>query len=284
MRDERQPIFLIGAGRSGTKFLRACLSASSEVDSIPYDINYVWRYGNETIPHDELTVNEIDDAIRGHIRNALPKLVSINKSNAKFFIEKSVPNTLRVQFLKELFPEAKFIHLIRDGRAVIESSVRQWQNPVSKTYLFKKLKYFPWRNYRYAFWFVGNMLKSKITKEPASWGPRYKGIEDDLVTLTVEEICAKQWSVCVESAESDLAKLDAEQVYLTRFEDLMNDSKKIMDLCEFIGLTDKSQVLNYFEKHVIRDNNQKSLQSLSPQTQDAIDKFALPTLQKLGYM
>jgi len=284
MHDGRQPIFLIGAGRSGTKFLRTCLSESSEFDSIPYDVNYVWRYRNEAFSHDEFSVNEINDEVRKYIRTILPSLTSTHKATANFFLEKSVPNTLRVEFINELFPEAKFIHLIRDGRAVIESSVRQWKEPVGKAYLFKKLKYFPWRNYRYAFWFIGNILKSKMTNEPAMWGPRYKGIRDDALALTVEEVCAKQWAASVDRAYASLGKIEPDRVYTVRFEDLMNDSTKIIDLCRFIGVNEKMDILHYFEENVVRGNDQKSLQNLSPQIKTAIDKYALPTLQKLGYV
>jgi len=49
-----QVLFLIGAARSGTKLLRTILEQSDEIGVIPYDMNYIWKYGHYDINHDEL--------------------------------------------------------------------------------------------------------------------------------------------------------------------------------------------------------------------------------------
>jgi hypothetical protein len=281
--NERLPVFLIGAGRSGTKFLRSCLAASEDVDIIPYDINYVWRYGNETLSHDEFKPTDVTPNIANYIKNILPTLSNTQKLTARFLVEKSVPNTLRVSFINEVFPEAKFIHIVRDGRAVIESSVRQWKEPVSKVYLFQKLKYFPWRNYRYAYWFVCNLIKSKLFNQPPIWGPRYEGIEEDVSLLSVEEVCAKQWSRCVDVVGKQLKELDQNRVLIISFESLMSKPSVIKDLCEFVGINDIENVEQYFLAHVDRSNNDKSIGRLTPDAINAIDKYAKDSLIRLGY-
>lgn len=280
----RTPVFLIGAGRSGTKFLRACLSASDEVDSVPYDIGYVWRFGNETVAHDELVSSDVSEKIRRYIVSTLPTLTSSNKPDGKFLIEKSVPNALRISFINEVYPDAKFVHLVRDGRAVIESSIRQWRNPVSKGYLVKKLKYFPWKNYRYAIWFLFNLVRSKFSKQPSIWGPRYKGIMEDVASLTLEEVCAKQWSKCVDLADTQFDEIDACRIHRIQFEDLMGDVSKITELCAFIGIKDVSLVEQYFLKNVDRSHNAKSLGNLDDKSMKAINKYAKETLLRLGYL
>jgi hypothetical protein len=40
------------------------------------------------------------------------------------FISKDPGDSLRVSILDEIFPEALFVHIIRDGRAVVQSTVR----------------------------------------------------------------------------------------------------------------------------------------------------------------
>ena len=47
-------IIIIGAARSGTKILRDVLAEASGVGCVPYDIGFVWRYGNQRVPHDVL--------------------------------------------------------------------------------------------------------------------------------------------------------------------------------------------------------------------------------------
>jgi len=71
---ERRFVFLIGAARSGTKFLRDTIAHSEDVAEVPYDINYVWRHGNETCPHDEIAPDDISDGTAAHIRRSIERL------------------------------------------------------------------------------------------------------------------------------------------------------------------------------------------------------------------
>jgi hypothetical protein len=46
----------------------------------------------------------------------------------KRLVLKSPPHTARVRILKELFPQAKFIHIVRDPLAVYPSTIRLWKS------------------------------------------------------------------------------------------------------------------------------------------------------------
>jgi hypothetical protein len=107
--EKESPIIIIAAARSGTKMLRAALAASPEFVDFSYDINYIWKYGNYHIPHDELTEDNLTDDVRKFIRKRFQKLLV--KSNAKRVLEKTVSNSLRVDFVREVFPNSKIIHL-----------------------------------------------------------------------------------------------------------------------------------------------------------------------------
>ena len=284
MSDSRQFIFIIGAARSGTKFLRTCLAASKYIDVVPYDVGFIWRYGNENKLDDELVIDDLRPSISTWIKKTLPMLSSNSEANSQFIVEKSVPNTLRVEYLNEIYPNSKFIHLVRDGRAVIESSIRQWREPISLSYLFRKLKSFPWRNYRYALWYIINHVKRFLFRTPAIWGPRYKGISFDIDMLSVEEICAKQWSRCVDLADDQLDKIDSSRVFRIKFEELVNDNTSILRICDFIGISDSDMVINKFKSDVFRGNNEKSINSLTPEALLAIEKYATNSLIRLGYL
>ncbi|BDX07666.1 sulfotransferase family protein [Planctobacterium marinum] len=277
------PVFLIGAGRSGTKFLRSVLSASRYVVSVPYDVGYVWRYGNESVPHDELLPSHVNASIKKYIRNELPKLVdSASTKKPLFLLEKSVPNSLRPAFLYEIYPEAKFIHLVRDGRAVTESSIRQWKSSPERGYLLKKLRYFPLKNYRYAIWYIVNMLKGIFLKRgQMTWGPRYNGIDEDARALTVELVCARQWRKCIEIAEEQLKVVPKSQVFDINYDKMMEDESVIRELVDFIGLEDAEQVLERFKITVQPTNKDKWRRSLTKGQLEEVNGEVAGTIEKL---
>jgi len=283
--EEIQPVFLIGAGRSGTKFLRGVLTASRSVVSVPYDVGYVWRYGNESLPHDELKPSMLTPRIKAYIRKTLPRLVEHKEGGLpKIFLEKSVPNSLRPEFLDAIFPNAKFIHLIRDGRAVTESSVRMWNEPPEKGYLLKKFKYFPWSNYRYAFWYLSNMIKGIIGgRGQKVWGPRYSGIDRDTESLDVTQVCAKQWRKCVETSLQGLSLLDSSRVIEVRYESLMKDESELVRICQFLELDYAEIVIDYFKNTFSASNVNKWKDRMDEETLNTVNQEIAGLLGELGY-
>jgi len=287
MDTEISPIFLLGAGRSGTKFLRDIIGVSSDIATIPYDVGYIWRYGNDDCPHDEFTSSMLTPKIEQYIKKTLPKLAmsNVSKPNASFFIEKSVPNTLRPEFLYTIYPNAKFIHLIRDGRAVSESAIRLWQAPPKRSYLLKKLKYFPIENYQYAFRYALSLVKRRISpsKILPSWGPRYSGINEDIQNLPLETVCARQWKKSIEISLSQLENCDKNNIIEVHYEDLMKDSKSLETICDFIGISDKSDIINNYEKKVVRTNTQKWKNTLTKKQLELINNEIETLNSNLGY-
>ena len=215
---DRRFVFLIGAARSGTKFLRDTLAASGDVAAVPYDINYVWRHGNENCPHDEIAPGDIDDKTARHIRTTVERLaLKGRKDSPSIILEKTVSNTLRMDTVRRIFPEAEFILLERDGLDVTESAYRQWTTPNSRDYIFQKLRYFPVREWRYAIWFARNLVTS--SDAPPVWGPRYDGIYEDLSDLGTAQTCAHQWASSVKSARKAASDADTLRI---RYADLGN--------------------------------------------------------------
>ncbi|MGD9784586.1 MAG: sulfotransferase [Hyphomicrobiaceae bacterium] len=282
-----QPIILIGAGRSGTKFVRDCLNASPEVARVPYDVSYVWRTGNDACPHDELTRADAKHAPKDAIRRTLERMArSEGKHAARFMVEKSVPNALRPGFVDAVMPDARFIHLVRDGRAVTESSMRMWQAPRETGHILRKLRYFPLTNYRYAFWYAGDLLRSKLSREakPPMWGPRYDGMEKDIAdALPLGVICARQWRICVERSLAQLAELSPERVHQIRYEDLASNAERMAELAAFVGIPDPSVVVKRFRTSLERDNVAKWRDKMSAADAVLVEHELGGVLGKLGY-
>lgn len=269
-------VFLIGSGRSGTKFLRDTLFAATNVTRIPYDINYFWRYGNQKIIHDEISISNLSEKQKGWIKGNILRFVDkdTDKKNPDIVIEKTVANTFRVELLAELFPEAKFVHLIRDGREVTESAIRLWKQPPKVSYLRDKLRYYPFSELSYAFWFIKEQLKHLVSKEPPIWGTRYKGITEDVKRLPLHEVCAKQWALGVKSALNDFAELSKERYLEVKYTELVTDKDAIIQICDFIGI-DKELVVNRWQHSVDPSNKVKWEESLDETVlNDIVDLFS----------
>lgn len=244
-----QPVILIGAARSGTKFFRDLLGASQQVAVVPYDVNYIWRHGNENAPDDELTPADLTPRRIEHIRTEIERLAIRESGRRPIMVEKTVSNALRVDFVRAVFPEAKVIYLERDGLDTTESTYRQWTAPQDRAYLLKKLRYFPLREWRYAIWFAKNVVRSRTSETPAVWGVRYKGLEDHLASGKVAHVCAYQWRRSVEgwrTRQHESSEMELECSYEGLFE---SPSIEIERICQFIGIGDVHNVTEHFERN-----------------------------------
>ncbi|MFO7608153.1 MAG: sulfotransferase, partial [Candidatus Krumholzibacteriia bacterium] len=119
------PVVIIGAARSGTKILRSMLAAHPSLSAVPFDINYVWMARHQGRRDDELVAADATPAACRFIREYLGNFAAPGTR----VVEKTVGNTLRVPFVDRVFPDAVYIHLVRDGRDVAASARVQWRKP-----------------------------------------------------------------------------------------------------------------------------------------------------------
>ncbi|ELR99054.1 sulfotransferase [Gloeocapsa sp. PCC 73106] len=230
-------LILIGAARSGTKLVRDLIATHPDVAKVPYDINYIWRLGNQSYPHDLLSPEQITPEIAAKIRTKLKRF----QGKQPLLVEKTVGNCLRVPFVHNILPEARFIHLLRDGMDVVESVYRQWMAPPEWNYLYQKAISFPWLDsFDYGWEYGQNLFKKllgKDVKKTGIWGVRYPGIDEDLATRDLLTVCAIQWSYCVETAFKDFNNLPSESVLTLHYEDLvMRPVEYLTQIADFVKI------------------------------------------------
>ncbi len=278
----RQPLIIIGAARSGTKFLRNMLAASPEVRAVPYDVNYVWRYGNENVASDELPAALATPEI---IRFIQTRLHTLAKGDGQVLVEKTVSNSLRVGFVDKVFPQARYLHLIRDGRAVTESSMRQWQAPPDMRQLWRKFREMPSANLGYAIRFAGNFAKGLRHKRGGgkSWGVRYDGMIEDMAHENLVEICARQWLKSVELADAALANIPSKRVFTIRYEDMVQGGQRLDQLINFVEIQDRSAVQNYHRANIEANGNNKWATRMISDDKEKMLAIIAPALARLGY-
>lgn len=274
-----QPIILIGAGRSGTKIIRDVLGSHPDIDIVPYDVNYIWRIGTDQAENDALDT-QIDPINRKRIIQQFNKF----SSGSAFLLEKTVSNSLRIPYVLNVFPNAKFIHLIRDGRDVTESVLRQWGEVREASYIFRKLKTFP---IRYAFSYLldygMNWLKFGLLKTGKAhyiWGVRYPGYKEDLESLSTLEVCAKQWKICVETSDRQLKSLSQDNVLNVRYEEIVSEPDRILTrISRFIGT--KS---DHFDSQKLNPKNINKYKSVFNEKQlEQVINIIGPTLIQHSY-
>ena len=283
---EVRPIIVIGAARSGTKFLRDIMAVSDDVQSVPYDVNYVWRYGATSAADDQLDPANLTEERKQFIRKTLRRLAGPKGRNARLLVEKSVSNSLRVPFVNEVFPDARFVHLVRDGREVAESAMRQWQAPPDWRALAAKLRTMPLANLGYLFWFASNFVEGVLSghKGGKVWGPRFRGIERVARDQGLAAVCAQQWVESVSAAKRDLAALpDGEaRCFEVRYEELVADESVLRRLCEWIGVHDTDRVLAAYRSR-LRNPTANQWLKLPEQDQQTFANVMGPALRMNGY-
>ena len=242
-----EPIIIIGAARSGTNLLRDLIS--SHPDFVTWDcdeINPIWRHGNIFYQSDEFLPEMASPKISNFIQGEFKKISQ--KWPHKTIVEKTCANSVRVGFVKNIFPDAKFIFIVRDGRDVIASSMLRWESRFDFSYTLKKLKYVPFLDFPfYLFKFGMNRVKQFISTEKAldQWGVSLKDLKGNS-QLSLLEVCLLQWKVSVQKANDQLLKYcNPNQVYFCRYENIVKNPKVELDLIfEYLGVDCSPLILN----------------------------------------
>jgi hypothetical protein len=278
---KRPPIFIVGAGRSGTTMLRDALNSHSEVQSLPYEINFVWHFGNQMLSHDFLDpVIHLDARIKSFIQTYFQK----DQEELPVILDKTVANAARLRFVSEIFPNAKILHVVRDGRAVVASAMDRWQTPGSIGYGLDKLSHVPLRVL--PGFLAANVAKRFDTRRKSSWGVRWPGIDQDSKDLSLVEKCARQWSKTVTAGKVQGRFLNKSQTrYLEiKYEDFVNEplglSRQILDHFELSECPSFSQ---HVELAIDPKRNDEWRRKLTEDDLLRIKAEAGPLLLELGY-
>lgn len=213
-------IIIIGAPRSGTNMLRDVLTSLPGFVTWDCDeINLTWRHGNRDVPHDELTPRHARNEVRDYVRGRFERVR--NRVPAATVVEKTCANSLRVEFVHRIKPEARYIFITRDGLDAAASAMQRWHAPFDLSYTLPKVKQAPITDLpHYGVRFLVSRWQRKGGGDHGHgwWGPKLQDWEHLTRTRPLDEVCLAQWRGCVDAAERGLAKVPAEQVYRIGYE------------------------------------------------------------------
>ncbi|WP_028585944.1 sulfotransferase family protein [Desulfogranum mediterraneum] len=134
MEKSKRLIFVGGAPRSGTTLVQNVLDSHPLILGGPEflhlpDLVELRRKLKSSVACGYINIlcaeQEVDAHLAGFVEDIFLRLA--DKSSSRLYSEKTPANILVFQDLMELFPEAHFIHVIRDPRAIV-SSMQQVKN------------------------------------------------------------------------------------------------------------------------------------------------------------
>jgi len=163
----------------------------------------------------------------------------------------------RVAFFKEIFPEAKFIHIIRDGRAVANSFLQMdW-----------------WTGYLGPEkWYLSELNRG----QHAHW-------EKSRSSFVV--LAGIAWEILVHSIEDDANRIGRESVCTVRYEDFLQDPvAEMRNMCAFSGLEfDKDLEKRIRGSRIDPSRKQAFKTDMTPSQVDELTTSIAESLAKYGY-
>lgn len=167
--------------------------------------------------------------------------------NSQLFINKSPHNSLRINYLKSIFPKSKFVVVLRDGRDVTKS-------------LLKARKHFNDRTDKW--WSV----------KPKNW--------KDLESFSPHISCGKQWEAITREMLSQIKEISSDSKIIIKYEDFIKKPFDEIKKCykkfnipfktyedQFNNIKKSTSYIDYFKSNEI----------------DEINNSISETLNQLGY-
>ncbi len=305
-----QLVSLIGAARSGTTLVAEHILAHHPDVTYWSEPNHVWSRGNIYNTTDRRDQSHATPGVTEFVRRQFAE--RLEGRSGELLLEKTPGNCLRVPFVREVFPETRFIHLVRDGRDVALSAAREWRGGADRgqqdgaeqidddkslpgqlvdlvqmiirqiairgmhtTIRPRQIPYYVYR--------LVQLVRSRLFGRERLWGPHIPELREIRESHTLLETCAIQWCECVETAAADLAELPEERRIRVRYEDLLDDpAGEAARILEFLDREVTPSVQQQLET-VEPTNKDKWRREMSSAEQRRVGALIDDTLERFGY-
>ncbi len=280
------PLIIIGAPRSGTNMLRDILCSFDGIGTWPCDeINYIWRHGNVRKDTDEFDSSFATNSVKKFVRREFDK--KSRKDNLKVVVEKTCANSLRVPFVNEVFPEAKYVFIYRDGIDVTGSAAKRWKAELDLFYILNKVRYVPLTDVPYyGIRYIINRIYRIFSNEKrlAYWGPAFEGQEDALKKYSLAEVCALQWKRCVDLTELALSGMPDDKVIRVSYESFVSSPEtELKRIMGELQLDFDEEATLGATRNVSSKSVGKGRMALSEGQLKSIDSLVQASLKRYGY-
>jgi hypothetical protein len=270
-----KPIFILGAGRSGTTILGVLLSMHRDIGFLnepkamwhailpAEDVGGSFNLSNAKY---RLDASDADKCLlkRAHrIYGAYSRLVGCDR-----IVDKYPELSYRIPFVKAIFPDAKFIFLVRNGWETC-SSISKWSIRHRK---ISGDEIHDWWGVNQKKW---HNLVDQIIVPDDYFANSIREIRE---FRRQEDMAAVEWVATMRECLR-LKERYGEALHILKYEDMVNSTDeslgKLLSYCE---LTDDERFVKY-AKAVLRENTSHPKIELH----SAIEPLFVETLREMGY-
>jgi hypothetical protein len=289
--ENKDPIIIVGAGRTGTTVFHRMLSEHPHLAWLPGKISSrfperlelgrlvmkgldypvvgellkrgirpgesyaFWEHHCKgfSAPYRDLVAADVTDKTKKHVPRTMARILTEKRNRLLL----KITGWPRISFLSEVFEDAIFIHVMRDGRAVANSmlNVYFWQG---------------WKGPQNWGW--GELLPDQ-KKEWNEHGQSFVAL------------AAIQWKILMDAMEKAKKTVSSEKFLEIRYEDLCADPlgplQKVTQFCE-LEWTDGFE--RHLGKYQPKNTNDKFKYDLTPKQQRDLEEVLGNYLRRYGYL
>ena len=293
-------LIILGCGRSGTTILGETLGKHPELANW-YEPYFIWDW-HVGIPGDSVRgSSHLTPKAKQFVRREFARYAS--NSGKSWVIDKSPEHCFTIPFVNEAFPDAKWVHVVRDGRDVVASLYREWKKreKISTGFDIKgfaavvqemlELQPF-WRNRLQAVLFE---LRTNLSLNPRAYlnkskwrgktgfGARYAGWEEEFDRLSTPAFNARQWVESETAIQKEGSVIPPDRLFTIRYEDFLeNPYQEVSDILAFLDL-DPAPAAEMVEG-VWPSNSGSWRRQFGREDLAEIARIAGPLLKELGYV
>jgi hypothetical protein len=294
--------FIVGSGRSGTTLLGDILDLHPLICRW-YEPYFIIDRHFRNAPNDCRTATDANDKVKDYIIGAFDHYR--DRRNCQTVIDKSPRNSLKLPFLTEIFPKARFVHIVRDGRDATLSIYREWQKRLT---ILKKRNYIqaiqsirkflmrqPLLEHKFAaaMFEIGdfrdlsrrNMVFQRYKRWDGriGWGPQFEGWQAVIDKVSILEFSALQWAKCLEAIVVDRIRIESERFLEIRYEDfLIQPQKTLAGIFEFLAVHFPPDIMDLMPTLKVSNYN-KWRHGFSAEQKESIGPILQPLLSQFGY-
>lgn len=266
MRADTQPFFIVSSGRSGTAMLHKALSAAGDVEMHhEYMVNIVQ-------PLAVRRYQGLADAAEARQVLTATYASAIRYSEVPRWGDSSNKLSWLIGDLAELLPQARFVHLVRDGRKVAGSYFHKLGDECYDDRATEVLR--------------AHLEDGAPAPPPEKryWWPLPR--RDDPIHKSFKSFdqfgrIAWHWSEVNRVTLDALAALPPERQMFVRLEDMLASPALTRSLFAFLGLPWRDEHFAVFARP--HNVNRPQDRPLSEAQREAFERIAQPMMERLGY-